>query len=177
MATFNSEHPTSLTDISPPRSDGPRTAPGTLQGGRQRNHGIWRLPPELVSLAGAPLWLAVAFWALRQGRAVTRHDISQAFSVAPRRAADVMTYIMCDCSGQVQVLKEVVRVASGHRVATFLVTSVVSGPVSGASPANPGGRTVVRGGGSVAARQSEQEALAQARRLFLFPRQASPGPA
>lgn len=177
MATFNHEHPTSLTDPSLPRSGGQRPAPGTLQTGRQRNHGAWRLPPELAFLAGAPLWQAVALWALSRGRPVSRTEISEAFSVAPRRAADVMTYIMCDRYDLVQVHKEVVRVASGHRVAMFLVTAVLSRPGAPVCPEEKTSGEAAGPGRAAEVRQSEREALAQARRLFLFSRQASPGPA
>lgn len=172
MATFDNEHQASLTDFSQTHSDMKRTARGKLQTGRQRNHGVWRLPPGMEGEEGAPLWQAVALWALRQGRAVTREEISQAFSVAPRRAADVMTYIMCDRSDAVAVHKEVVRVASGHRVAMFLVTSVTTRP--DAPVASAGGRKP-RTEVSEAARLREQEALAQAAKSFLFQRRGSPG--
>ncbi|KFD24791.1 CaiF/GrlA family transcriptional regulator [Yokenella regensburgei] len=172
MATCDNERQASPTDFSQTHSEMKRTARGKLQAGRQRNHGVWRLPPGMEAEEGSPLWLVVALWALRQGRAVTREEISQAFSVAPRRAADVMTYIMCDRSDSVEVHKEVVRVASGHRVAMFLVTSVTTrpeAPVAAASGRKP--RTEV----SEAARLREREALAEAAKSFLFQRRASSG--
>lgn len=172
MATLNNEHQASLTDFSQTHSDMQCKTRGKLQTGRQGNHGVWRLPPGMECEDGIPLWQAVALWALRQGRAVTREDISQAFSVAPRRAADVMTYIMCDRSDAVEVHKEIVRVASGHRVAMFLVTSVTTRPET---QATPGGGRRPRTEVSEAARLREQEDLAQAAKAFLFQRRTSPG--
>ncbi|EKS6645824.1 CaiF/GrlA family transcriptional regulator [Enterobacter hormaechei] len=172
MATFDNEHQASLTGFSQKDSETKRIVRGKLQTGRQRNHGVWRLPPGMDNEEGCPLWLAVALWALRQGHAVSREDISQAFSVAPRRAADVMTYIICERSDVVKVQKEVVRVASGHRVAMFLVTSVTTRPDVPA-PSNSGRKP--RTELSEAARLREQEELAQAAKSFLFQRRASPG--
>lgn len=172
MATFDNEHQASLTDFSQTHSDMKRTARGKLQSGRQSNHGVWRLPPGMEGEEGSPLWQVVALWALRQGRAVTREEISQAFSVAPRRAADVMTYIMCDRADSVEVHKEVIRVASGHRVAMFLVVSVTSRPDT---PVTAGHGRKPRTEVSVADQRSEQEALTQAAKSFLFQRRASPG--
>lgn len=172
MATFDNEHQASLTDFSQTHSERQRTTRGKIQTGRQRNHGTWCLPPGMDIEEGAPLWLAVALWALGQARAVTREDISQAFSVSPRRAADVLTYIISERSDLVQIYKEVVRVASGHRVARHLVKSVTLPPDT---PVISSCKSKSRSKVSKAASVREQEELAQAAKLFLFQRRGSTG--
>lgn len=61
--------------------------------GTQGNHLQWVLPANLAHLNAPPLYMAVAWWGLLRGSPFTRADVSGAFRIAPRRAADVMKYI------------------------------------------------------------------------------------
>lgn len=92
--------------------------------GRQRNHGSFCVPDDLPELNEPRLWLAVARWALMLGKPVNRNDISCAFRISPRRAADVMTYLCEDRRDTVTCEKTITRVASGVRVATILITAI-----------------------------------------------------
>lgn len=61
--------------------------------GRQGNHQPWVLPACLVHLKEPCLYIAVAWWGLLKQRPFTRADISAAFRITPRRAADVIEHI------------------------------------------------------------------------------------
>lgn len=142
---------------------------GAVIAGRQRNHGDWSLPPDLGLGERPPLWLAISVWIMRQRRAVTREDVAQAFRISPRRAADMLTYIMRICSGTVLITKEVIRLGGGHRVARFTVDAVKPPAEAGPAP------KMARPKADKTAKKCAQEALAQARRAFLFQRRAGPG--
>lgn len=137
-------------------------------GGRQSNHGSWTLPPELVGEGVTCLWLAVATWALWAGRPVTRHDVAKTFRISPRRAADVITYLVDTRSDVVTCEREVVRVGSGHRVGTLRVTAVVSRTVQASVTGTP----VRRKPTSRQNKKREESVLAAARALFLGQRVA-----
>lgn len=94
--------------------------------GRQGNHYSWRMPEELEESGNMPLWLAVASWAFQLDKPVTRDDISYTFHISPRRAADVMTYIIRNHIDVIQIKKKIVRVDGRRRIATFLVTSITA---------------------------------------------------
>ncbi|MEI9746123.1 CaiF/GrlA family transcriptional regulator [Enterobacter ludwigii] len=138
--------------------------PGIVSG-RQSNHGSWTLPASLAGSGIDSLWLAVATWALRAGRPVTREDVAQAFRISARRAADVITYLLDTRSDVVTCEREVVRVGSGHRVGLVRVTAVT--PVT-PSPA----RATDKPRSTVESRAREAAELADARALFLGQRVA-----
>ncbi|ASM19676.1 hypothetical protein BVG90_24430 [Serratia marcescens] len=60
---------------------------------RQRNHDNYSLPAELTHLSDAPLYCAVAYFALLQQRPVSRQQICRAFHISTRRAVEVMRYL------------------------------------------------------------------------------------
>lgn len=60
---------------------------------RQRNHDNYSLPAELTHLSDAPLYCAVAYFALLQQRPVSRQQICCAFHISTRRAVEVMRYL------------------------------------------------------------------------------------
>ncbi|MGN5575816.1 CaiF/GrlA family transcriptional regulator [Enterobacter sp. Lyrl_3] len=145
-------------------------SPAEVVTGRQRNHGTWCLPAGLGLDNRPPLWLAVSVWIMKQARAVTRHEVAQAFRITPRRAADVMTYIVCDRTDTVQIRKEVLRVGSGHRVAHYVVEAVAPVVTQQTTPKPPSPAPDKRG----ADRERDERSLVQARQAFLFQRRAAP---
>ncbi|HBV7342420.1 TPA: CaiF/GrlA family transcriptional regulator [Klebsiella variicola] len=54
------------------------------------------LPPEVEGTAceSAPLYLAVAYWAYQQKKAVTVSDVRKSFNISFRRASDLLEYLM-----------------------------------------------------------------------------------
>jgi len=91
----------------------------------ERTRDEYKLPVELLSFPPfKSLWLAVAYWAKIQTRPVSRDDIACAFCISQRRAADLMTYIVNQCSEVVFLTKNVSRCGPGRRVATILVTAI-----------------------------------------------------
>ncbi|MGC6031442.1 CaiF/GrlA family transcriptional regulator [Enterobacter kobei] len=168
MAISDNEHPVSLTDISQTHSEQQHTTFGKLRSGRQRNHGNWCMPGELGLAGSPPLWLAVSVWIMKQAQAVTRDDVAHAFRISPRRAADVMTYIVSDRPDTVRIRKEVLRVGSGHRVAHYWVDAVSPVASSQSVPKPPAPEK------SAVNREQENKSLAQARRAFLFQRSTTP---
>lgn len=142
--------------------------------GRQSNHGDWSLPAELAGSGIRSLWLAVAFWSLRQARPVTRDDIAQAFRISVRRAADVVSYLLTTRSDRVACERKIHRVASGHRVATLRVLAVVAGPAEDGPTPPPRARK--RCPQEHDAKQQAAAALARAKAQFLG-RRSGPGSA
>ncbi|MBH2928792.1 CaiF/GrlA family transcriptional regulator [Serratia ureilytica] len=143
--------------------------------GRQSNHGDWTLPPEMAGTGIRSLWLAVAFWSLRQARPVTRDDIAQAFRISVRRAADVVSYLLTTRADRVACERKIHRVASGHRVATLRVLAGVAGPAEdgpGAPPPRPRKPCAQERD----AREQAAADLARAKALFLG-RRTGPGAA
>lgn len=69
--------------------------------GTQSNHGTWILPKNISHLNSPTLWLAVAWWGLLKGKAVSRNDISEAFCITQRRAGDVLYYLARNCKDMV----------------------------------------------------------------------------
>lgn len=91
----------------------------------ERTRDEFKLPVELLSFPPfKSLWLAVSYWAKIQARPVSRDDISCAFFISQRRAADLMTYIVNQCSEVVFLTKNVSRCGPGRRVATIFVTAI-----------------------------------------------------
>lgn len=91
----------------------------------ERTRDGFKLPEELLTFPPLKsLWLAVAHWAHIQARPVSRDDIAIAFYISQRRAADVMTYIVNQCSEVVSLTKNVTRRGAGRRVATISVTAI-----------------------------------------------------
>ncbi|MEG5532077.1 CaiF/GrlA family transcriptional regulator [Enterobacter ludwigii] len=134
----------------------------TVVAGRQSNHGHWTLPASLAGSGVSSLWLAVATWALRAGRPVTREDVAQAFRISARRAADVITYLLDTRSDVVTCEREVIRVGSGHRVGLLRVTAVAD-----ATAVPPPGRAPEKPRVTPETRAQEASELAAARALFL----------
>ncbi|HFI5337032.1 TPA: CaiF/GrlA family transcriptional regulator [Serratia liquefaciens] len=127
---------------------------------RQSNHDTWALPDCLTALCDARpllLWEAVAHWALREGRGVSRDDVAQAFHIAPRRAADVMRYILLSQTATVTCASLVVRREDGVRQMLFHVTQV-----AGRAPARAPSPPRKRPAGSAVARRHEVAALRKA---------------
>ncbi|MBH2928744.1 CaiF/GrlA family transcriptional regulator [Serratia ureilytica] len=143
--------------------------------GRQSNHGDWSLPAELAGSGIRSLWLAVAFWSLRQARPVTRDDIAQAFRISVRRAADVVSYLLTTRSDRVVSERKIHRVASGHRVATLRGVALVAGPVED-GPVVPPVRSRKPCAQEHDAKQQAATALARAKAQFLG-RRSGPGAA
>lgn len=155
---------------APPREQTARQ----VVAGRQSNHGDWSLPAEMASSGIRSLWLAVAFWSLRQARPVTRDDIAQAFRISVRRAADVVSYLLTTRADRVACERKIHRVASGHRVATLRVLAVVAGPAEdGPAPPSRARKPCPREHG---AKQQAAAALARAKAQFLG-RRSGPGTA
>ncbi|EOT1929378.1 CaiF/GrlA family transcriptional regulator [Serratia marcescens] len=48
----------------------------------------------MPELGEPPLYLALAYWGLSQESAFSRDDVAMVFAICPRRAADVMTYLI-----------------------------------------------------------------------------------
>ncbi|MEG8062608.1 CaiF/GrlA family transcriptional regulator [Salmonella enterica subsp. enterica serovar Typhimurium var. monophasic] len=61
--------------------------------GRQSNHEGFYMPPGIRHLGTLSLYRAVAWWGLFLGREFTRDDVSEAFSIEPRRASGILNYI------------------------------------------------------------------------------------
>lgn len=165
--TTQSDNNTSLTPVS-----GQAGMNGRIVAGRQRNHDNWYLPPGLPSQAGCALWLAVACWGRQRGSAISRDDVARTFRISPRRAADVMTYLMNDRSDMVEIEKSIVRLGSGHRVAMYRIVTIAFR--ERARPEPPSCNTPAR----LPAREErhqQEELMAQARHLFLHQRRLTPG--
>lgn len=91
--------------------------------GRQSNHDDFYLPECLRHLGDPPLYMAVAWWGLLSGQGITRDDISLAFRIPPRRAADVMSYISRDRGDIITCERRVVR-TTGRRSLVLTITDV-----------------------------------------------------
>ncbi len=61
--------------------------------GRQSNHEGFYMPPGIRHLGTLSLYRAVAWWGLFLGWEFTRDDVSEAFSIEPRRASGILNYI------------------------------------------------------------------------------------
>ncbi|EDS2454080.1 CaiF/GrlA family transcriptional regulator [Salmonella enterica] len=61
--------------------------------GRQSNHEGFYMPPGIRHLGTLSLYRAVVWWGLFLGREFTRDDVSEAFSIEPRRASGILNYI------------------------------------------------------------------------------------
>lgn len=81
-------------------------------------------PPPAAS--GAPLWLRVAQWCLREEVPVTREAIARAFALSARQAADIMSYITTRRSDLVESRRAVKVLGGGMRMATLQVLAVHS---------------------------------------------------
>lgn len=57
----------------------------------------WHLPECLRDLAPQTLWYAVAQYGKMLGHPICRKEISEAFKITPRRAGDVLAYILRYC--------------------------------------------------------------------------------
>lgn len=67
----------------------------------QGGHEPWVLPSCVAHLPRMPLYLTVAWWGLHLGCPFTRHDVSRAFHITPRRASGVMAYIAHRCGERI----------------------------------------------------------------------------
>lgn len=54
----------------------------------------WKLPDGVTELHDAPLYLAVAIWAMKKNVSVTVLDVQEAFAIPQRRASDILHYIL-----------------------------------------------------------------------------------
>lgn len=141
--------------------------------GRQSNHGDFTLPRCLSHLVNPPLYIAVAHWGLLKKTPFSRDDISQAFRITPRRAADVMSYIQREHTDVITCVRHLQVSSAGIRNLTLQVTGVVeaalSAPESKPRPRAPD--KVPRG-----ERQKKSQALNKLRAAFLSrPRLSSVG--
>ncbi|HEJ7994289.1 TPA: CaiF/GrlA family transcriptional regulator [Serratia liquefaciens] len=107
-------------DVDPEKSAG---VTGNTVSGKQSNHGDFYLPACLTHLIDPPLYMAVAWWGLLTGQGMTREDISQAFRIPPRRAADVMAYISRERCDVITCERRIVR-AIGRRSLMLRVSAV-----------------------------------------------------
>ncbi|ULH10495.1 CaiF/GrlA family transcriptional regulator [Serratia marcescens] len=105
--------------------------------GRQTNYGDWSLPAELAGTDITTLWLAVAVWSLRRGCPVERGEIAQAFRISPRRAADVMTYILRHQREKVACKRHLTKHGKGRRVLRLSVSHVADYAIPAASAPRP----------------------------------------
>jgi len=96
---------------------------GGVISGKQSNHGDFYLPECLSHLGDPPLYLAVAWWGVLIGRGITREDISLAFRIPPRRAADVMSYISRDRGDIITCVRRIDREA-GRRSLVLTISAV-----------------------------------------------------
>ncbi|MBS0053866.1 CaiF/GrlA family transcriptional regulator [Yersinia sp. Marseille-Q3913] len=92
--------------------------------GRQSNHGDYYLPACLTHLGRPPLYMAVAYWGLLKKSPFTRDDLSAAFHITVRRAADVMTYIYIERQNCITSKKSLVNIGSGHSCLYLQVLAV-----------------------------------------------------
>lgn len=100
-----------------------RGGKGNTVSGKQSNHGDFHLPACLVHLNDPPLYIAVAWWGLLSGRGMTREDISQAFRIPLRRAADVMAYISRDRCDVITCERRVIH--NGNRRSLILTIAAI----------------------------------------------------
>lgn len=108
--------------------------------GRQSNHGDYHLPACLTHLGSPPLYMAVAYWGLLKRKPFSRDDLSAAFHISVRRAADVMTYIYMERRNCITSKKTLVNTGSGHSC-LYLQILTVSEPAP-PRPARPQHRTM-----------------------------------
>ena len=146
------------------KTSGRRAAPreGNIEGswvtGSQGNHGDYYLPGAVVHLADKPLYIAVAQWSAMAGVPVNRGHIAQAFRITPRRAADIMEYLVKSCRDLVQLKTWTERVASGQRVRYMSVDEVRDVRAPAAPPPRRAKPT---------RRDKKGSGMAEARDLFL----------
>ncbi|WP_145535218.1 CaiF/GrlA family transcriptional regulator [Yersinia thracica] len=93
--------------------------------GRQSNHGDFYLPVCLSHLGKPPLYMAVAYWGLLKKTPFTRDDLSTAFHITVRRAADVMTYIYSERQNCITSRKSLVSTGSGHSCLYLQILAVI----------------------------------------------------
>ncbi|EKN5096068.1 CaiF/GrlA family transcriptional regulator [Yersinia enterocolitica] len=93
---------------------------------RQGNHDGYRLPDCLAHMHAhsPPLYLAVAHWMQQQGRPIGRNEVSEAFHISPRRAAEVMRYIYNHKSSHIVSSRFIVRTDQVPRVLCMTITSI-----------------------------------------------------
>jgi hypothetical protein len=130
---------------------------------RQSNHDVWHLPECLHDIAADRqllLWEAVARWTWLQDRSVSRDELARAFHITPRRAADVVRYILLSQTHVVTCSSQVVRrEGDGVRQMQFQVTHVMD-----RSPPRSPVTSRPRRSGATAARRHE---VAELRKAFL----------
>ena len=69
---------------------------GNIDGGVVRYvslNGEWCCPFTVLQFRDGPLYQAVVYWALQEGRWITTRDVSDAFAITTRKARDVLHYI------------------------------------------------------------------------------------
>ena len=129
--------------------------------GKQSNHGGFHLPGCLAHLKNPTFYMALAWWGLLKGSAFTRTDVAEAFRVTPRRAADMMSYLVTSCRDVVQLEVRTERVASGLRMRFVTVLAVAQAmPPRPPRPSTPPPKTVSR-------RRDNSPEMTEARNLFL----------
>lgn len=132
--------------------------------GRQSNHGDFTLPRCLSHLVNPPLYIAVAHWGLLKKTPFSRDDISQAFRITPRRAADVMTYIQREHGDVITCVRHLQVNPAGIRCLTLQVTGVAETPQSASVPRS---RRRAPDKASRGERQKKSQALHNMRATFL----------
>lgn len=131
---------------------------------KQSNHDDYYLPRCLSHLNNPPLYLAVAHWGLIKKDGMSREDISQAFRISPRRAADIMNYIYNDRQAVITSQKTVTTCGRGLR--SFRLTIMAVGEVRSRPIPNPGKRRVTQAE-TPAAFVGPMTTVQQLRRWFL----------
>lgn len=91
---------------------------------KQRNHENYYLPSELSHLGSPRLYMAVAYWGMMKGEAMSRDYISQVFHITPRRASDIMNYIHNDRQEVITSHKSIEYMKSGQRVFLLKIISI-----------------------------------------------------
>jgi len=74
---------------------------------RQGNDDPWMLPECISWLESPPLWYAVSWYCLLQKRDICREEISEVFRISPRRAGDILGYIIRNCRKQVKTTHKI----------------------------------------------------------------------
>ena len=132
-----------------------------LVAGKQSNHGGFHLPCCLSHLKNPTFYMALAWWGLLKGSAFTRTDVAEAFRVTPRRAADMMSYLVNSCQDVVHLEVRTERVASGLRMRFVTVLAVAQAmPPRPPRPSTPPPKKVSR-------RRDNSPEMTEARNLFL----------
>jgi hypothetical protein len=150
--------------------DNADTSPPAPVTPRQSNYDGYTVPGGLSDLKHLPLYLVVAHWGWRRGRAFCRKDLAVAFGISTRRAGDVMSYIRRADSNRVKSQQYHECLAKGVRQRYLRILSAPPTTVPTGRP--PQGAVVPQA--PVMTCSSTETALEELRQWFLYGR-ARPG--